>query len=102
MVAAQEETFGPVIALATFDDEKEAVERANNSPYGLAGYVFTADPARARRVAALLQCGHVGVNTGAGPTPEAPFGGMKQSGLGREGGAEGLLEFCETQTVVNA
>ena len=71
---------------------------ANDTEYGLAAYFFTADPARRERVAAKLRFGHVGVNTGTGPTPEAPFGGMKQSGLGREGGDEGLLEFVELQT----
>jgi succinate-semialdehyde dehydrogenase/glutarate-semialdehyde dehydrogenase len=100
MAATREETFGPVISIVTFGDEDEAVALANDTPYGLAGYVFTADESRAQRVAARLQCGHVGINTGAGPTPEAPFGGMKQSGLGREGGAEGLFEYCETQTIV--
>jgi succinate-semialdehyde dehydrogenase/glutarate-semialdehyde dehydrogenase len=61
--------------------------------------LFTQDAARADRVIARLSFGHVGLNTGAGPRPEAPFGGMKQSGFGREGGWEGLLEFCETQVV---
>ncbi len=101
MALTQEETFGPVVAVIAFEDEAEAIARANDTPYGLAGYVFTADPQRGQRVAARIQCGHVGINTGTGPTPEAPFGGMKESGLGREGGVEGLLEFCQTQTVAD-
>ena len=97
-----EETFGPVIAIGAFSDEAEAVRLANGTPYGLAAYLFTRDADRASRVAAQLQFGHVGVNTGTGPTPEAPFGGMKRSGYGREGGLEGLLEFCEPQTIAVA
>lgn len=96
----QEETFGPVIAVAGFTSEDEVMRRANETHYGLAAYVFTADAGRARRCAEQLSFGHVGVNTGTGPTPEAPFGGMKHSGFGREGGIEGLAEFCEPQTVV--
>jgi succinate-semialdehyde dehydrogenase/glutarate-semialdehyde dehydrogenase len=72
---------------------------ANSTLFGLSAYLFTRDEARISRMLARLQFGHVGVNTGMGPTPEAPFGGMKQSGFGREGGVEGLLEYCEPQTV---
>lgn len=100
MLLSREETFGPVVAIGTFDDEEEAVSLANGTPYGLAAYLFSRDDSRAQRMASRLRFGHVGVNTGMGPTPEAPFGGTKQSGFGREGGAEGLLEFCETQAVV--
>ena len=100
MLLSREETFGPVVAIGTFEDEDEAVRLANGTPYGLAAYVFTGDEQRSQRVAGRLRFGHVGVNTGMGPTPKAPFGGTKQSGFGREGGAEGLLEFCESQTVV--
>lgn len=95
----QEETFGPVVAVSSFDAEDEVIQRANASPYGLSGYVFSADLGQATRVARSLQCGHVGINTGTGPAPEAPFGGMKQSGIGREGGDEGLSEFLETQSL---
>ncbi len=102
MLVFQQEMFGPVVAVATFGSEDEAIGLANDTPQGLAGYVFTADEARAVRCAERLRFGHVGLNTGTGPTPEAPFGGMKQSGFGREGGLEGLVEFCETQTVVKA
>jgi len=99
MACAQDEIFGPVVAVQTFSDEAEAIALADDTIYGLAAYVFTADLARAERVAAALHFGHVGLNTATGPTPEAPFGGMRQSGLGREGGAEGLFEFVELQTL---
>jgi len=72
---------------------------ANNTDYGLASYLFTRDEARAQRMIPAMRFGHVGWNTGTGPTPEAPFGGMKLSGVGREGGLEGLFEFVEPQTV---
>jgi succinate-semialdehyde dehydrogenase/glutarate-semialdehyde dehydrogenase len=98
----REETFGPVIAIADFDSEPDVVAAANGTPFGLAAYVFTRDPRRAERVARALAFGHVAVNSGAGPTPEAPFGGRKQSGFGREGGIEGLLEFTEPQAVASA
>lgn len=97
-LCAREETFGPVLPIFEFDDEKEVIERANATEFGLAAYVFTRDAARAKRVVSRLRFGHVGCNTGTGPTSEAPFGGMKQSGFGREGGLEGLMEFVETQT----
>ena len=100
MLLSREETFGPVVAIGTFDSEAQAVELANGTAYGLAAYLFTQDEARSQRIAAQLHFGHVGLNTGTGPAPETPFGGMKQSGFGREGGIEGLLEFCEAQTVV--
>jgi len=101
MLACQEETFGPLLPISMFDDEEQAIELCNNSDYGLAAYLFTADAVRARRVVDRLNCGHVGLNTGSGPTPEAPFGGCKLSGFGREGGLEGLLEYCETQAVAD-
>jgi len=94
-----EETFGPVAAIAEFEEEDSVIALANSTPFGLAAYVFTGDDTLAERVVSRLRFGHVGVNTGTGPTPEAPFGGVKQSGIGREGGEEGLLEFCESQTV---
>jgi succinate-semialdehyde dehydrogenase/glutarate-semialdehyde dehydrogenase len=97
-----EETFGPVVAISQFLFEAEVLAAANDTEYGLAAYLFTADSERAERAAASLQFGHVGINTGAGPTPEAPFGGVKHSGYGREGGLEGLLEFCEPQTIARA
>lgn len=100
MKVCREETFGPVVAISPFERTDAVLEAANDTEYGLAAYVFTSDPELAGYCAAQLAFGHVGLNTGAGPTPEAPFGGMKQSGYGREGGPEGLLEFCELQTVV--
>lgn len=98
-LCAREETFGPLFPLFPFEGEEEAVRLANGTIHGLAAYLFTADEDRAARVVARLRFGHVGVNTGTGPVPEAPFGGMKQSGIGREGGIEGLLEYVELQTV---
>jgi len=98
----QEETFGPLIAMASFRSTEEVISLANDTPYGLAAYVITQDEQKALRCASELGFGYVGLNTGVGPTPEAPFGGMKQSGFGREGGKEGLEEFCEKQTVVIA
>jgi succinate-semialdehyde dehydrogenase/glutarate-semialdehyde dehydrogenase len=95
----QEETFGPLVPMVPFSTEQEVIEAGNDTEYGLAAYVFTADTERAQRVAAGLRFGHVGWNTGTGPTPEAPFGGMKSSGIGREGGLEGMFEFVEAQTV---
>ncbi len=98
MRCSQEELFGPVVAIERFADEEAGIVRANDTEYGLAAYVFSADADRLERVAARLHFGHVGLNTGTGPTPEAPFGGMQQSGLGREGGLEGILEYVEIQT----
>ena len=102
MLVSREETFGPVVAIATFQTEEEVVALANGTPSGLAAYLFTGDPARADRMIRQLLFGHIGVNTGMGPAPEAPFGGFKESGFGREGGLEGLREFCETQAVAGA
>ncbi|MGQ9424608.1 NAD-dependent succinate-semialdehyde dehydrogenase [Gilvimarinus sp. F26214L] len=99
MACSREEIFGPLIAIADFFDEEQAVAMANDTDRGLAAYVFSGQSARAERVASRIRAGHVGVNTGTGPTPEAPFGGVKTSGFGREGGVEGLHEFVETQTM---
>jgi len=100
MLVSQQETFGPVVAVQTFETLDEVAALANGTPYGLAAYVFGQDERKTVELIRRLRFGHVGWNTGSGPTPEAPFGGMKQSGFGREGGVEGLLEFCESQTVV--
>jgi succinate-semialdehyde dehydrogenase/glutarate-semialdehyde dehydrogenase len=102
MLASREETFGPVVSVQSFRTEAAVISSANATPYGLAGYVFTGNAARARRCAEQLSFGHVAINSGSGPTPEAPFGGMKTSGIGREGGDEGLAEFTEIQTVATA
>ena len=98
MRCVSEEIFGPVVAVRAFADEEEGLALANDTEYGLAAYVYSGDPARLQRAAARLHFGHVGLNTTAGPTPEAPFGGMGASGVGREGGFEGVLEFVELQT----
>ncbi len=99
MACWREETFGPLVPVATFNGDDEAVVLANDTDFGLASYIFTGDEGRAGRIIPRLEFAHVGWNTGSGPTPEAPFGGMKQSGFGREGGLEGLFEFVEMQTV---
>ncbi|MFT4628020.1 MAG: succinate-semialdehyde dehydrogenase/glutarate-semialdehyde dehydrogenase [Myxococcota bacterium] len=98
MRCSREEIFGPVLAVGVFATEEEAIALANDTEYGLAAYAFSADPERLQRVARAIHFGHVGLNSGVGPTPEAPFGGMCQSGMGREGGLEGILEFVELQT----
>jgi succinate-semialdehyde dehydrogenase / glutarate-semialdehyde dehydrogenase len=95
----REEIFGPVAAIQTFTSEDEAVQRANDTEYGLVAYVYTQDLSRGLRVSERLDFGMVGLNRGLVSDPAAPFGGMKQSGLGREGAHEGLMEFLETQYV---
>ncbi|MDX1673154.1 MAG: NAD-dependent succinate-semialdehyde dehydrogenase [Longimicrobiales bacterium] len=92
-----EETFAPIAPLLVFDDEDEVVARANATEYGLAAYVFTTDLARAWRVGEALEAGTVGINDAVPSTSQSPFGGMKQSGMGRELGAEGLDAFLETK-----
>lgn len=90
---ATQEIFGPIAAIQRFDTEAEAIERANATEFGLAGYVFTESLDRALDVAERLETGLVGINQGVPSNASAPFGGVKQSGLGREGGAEGLEEY---------
>lgn len=90
------EVFGPVAPIVTFTDEEEAIRLANATPYGLIAYVFTADTNRLLRMAERLETGMLAANTGLISNPAAPFGGVKQSGLGREGGAEGIEEYLET------
>ena len=92
-----QEIFGPVAPLVTFIEEAEAVALANDSEYGLVSYVYTRDLARALRVGEALESGMVGVNRGIVSDPAAPFGGVKQSGLGREGGHDGILEYTESK-----
>jgi acyl-CoA reductase-like NAD-dependent aldehyde dehydrogenase len=99
MTPVREEIFGPVIAVVPVEDEEEAVAVANDSPYGLYDYVFSDDSDRAFRVAKRLRCGHVGVNT-AQRNFEAPFGGFKMSGIGRDGGEFGLHAYTELQAVI--
>ncbi|PYG02192.1 succinate-semialdehyde dehydrogenase / glutarate-semialdehyde dehydrogenase [Georgenia satyanarayanai] len=93
------EIFGPVAAITPFDTEEEAVALANDTPYGLVSYVFTRDLNRALRVSEALEAGMVGLNQGVVSNPAAPFGGIKESGLGREGGSTGIEEFLETKYV---
>lgn len=96
------EIFGPVAAIQTFTDEAEVVRRANDTEYGLVAYLYTGDMRRGLRVSEELDFGMVGLNRGLVSDPAAPFGGVKQSGLGREGGREGMLEFMETQYISTA
>ena len=95
----RDEIFGPVAAIQTFKDEADLIRRANDTEYGLVAYVFTRDMARGMRVCERLDYGMVGLNRGLVSDPAAPFGGTKQSGLGREGGHEGMREFMETQYI---
>jgi succinate-semialdehyde dehydrogenase/glutarate-semialdehyde dehydrogenase len=92
-----EEIFGPVLSIVRFSDEEEAVAIANDTEYGLVGYVYTRDLARGQRMIELLQTGMMGLNMGVISNAAAPFGGVKQSGLGREGGFEGIHEYLSTK-----
>jgi betaine-aldehyde dehydrogenase len=98
MTIAKEEIFGPVLSIIPYDTEEEAIEIANDTPYGLAGGVWSGDPARAEKVARQMRTGQVDINGGAF-NPSAPFGGYKQSGIGRERGRYGLEEFVETKSM---
>jgi succinate-semialdehyde dehydrogenase/glutarate-semialdehyde dehydrogenase len=93
----REETFGPVAAIIPFDTEEEVLEMANDTHYGLASYIYTRDISRAMRVFEKLRFGIVGINDINPTAAAAPFGGMKASGLGREGGREGIAEYLETK-----
>lgn len=95
----QEEIFGPVVAVRGFATEAEAIALANATPYGLAAYFHTRDLNRGIRVSEALDFGIVGVNEGVVSTEVAPFGGMKESGFGKEGAHEGIDEYCETKYV---
>lgn len=99
MTIAREEIFGPVLSILPYKSEEEAIELANDTEYGLSGYVFSGDPQRAMRVASRLRTGNVHIN-GAGPDFSAPFGGYKRSGNGREWGEYGLEEFLEVKAVL--
>jgi succinate-semialdehyde dehydrogenase/glutarate-semialdehyde dehydrogenase len=99
MAIYREETFGPVAPVIPFDDEEEVVAMANDTHYGLASYVYTRDLSRAWRMLERLRFGIVGINDINPTAAAAPFGGMKESGLGREGGQEGILEYLETKLV---
>ncbi len=99
MKLAREETFGPVAPLSIFDSEEDAFQAANDTPYGLSAYVYTRNLGRAMRSSQSLEFGLIGINDPVPSRVEAPIGGWKASGLGREGGAEGLDEFLETKYV---
>lgn len=93
----REEIFGPVLSIVTFKTEEEGIKIANDTEYGLAGYVFTEDLARGQRLIEKLHTGMMGLNVGVMSNASAPFGGIKMSGLGREGGAEGIFEYLSTK-----
>ena len=95
----KQEIFGPVAPITTFASEDDAIARANDTEYGLASYVYTRDLARTIRVAERLQFGMVGINSGLISNAAAPFGGVKASGFGREGGFEGIEEYLDTTYV---
>lgn len=99
MRIVHEEIFGPVAALIRFETEEEAIRIANDTPYGLASYLFSTSLSRAWRVAEKLEAGMVGINEGIFSNEAVPFGGVKESGLGREGGAEGLEEYLEIKYI---
>ena len=96
----REEIFGPVVTILTFTDEADAVAQANDTEYGLVSYVFTRDLARGQRLIESLETGMMGLNVGVLSNAAAPFGGVKQSGIGREGGFEGIHEYLETKYVL--
>ena len=99
MRVAQEETFGPVLPVIGFRDEAEAISMANDTPYGLAAYFYSRDVRRIQRVAEALAFGMVGINTGRMSSEAAPFGGVKESGFGREGSRHGIREFLELKSL---
>ena len=99
MTIAREEIFGPVLSVIPFDSEEEAIAIANDSDYGLAGCVFTTDIARGFRVARAVRSGSVGIN-GYASSPHSPMGGIRRSGIGREGGHAAIEAFTELKTVV--
>ncbi|MBM7615641.1 NAD-dependent succinate-semialdehyde dehydrogenase [Alkaliphilus hydrothermalis] len=99
MLVTKEETFGPVIPVITFETDEEVIKMANDTNYGLAAYFFTESLSRSMRVAEKLEFGIIGINDGKTSTPQAPFGGYKESGIGREGGHYGLEEFLEVKYI---
>jgi succinate-semialdehyde dehydrogenase/glutarate-semialdehyde dehydrogenase len=99
MLVANDETFGPLAPIFYFETEAEVVKLANDTEFGLAGYFFSKDIGRVMRVAKKLQCGMVGANTGKISAAEAPFGGVKESGYGREGSSYGLAEYQNIKSV---
>jgi succinate-semialdehyde dehydrogenase/glutarate-semialdehyde dehydrogenase len=99
MLVAREETFGPVAPLFEFSTEAEAIAMANDTEFGLAAYLYTRDLARSWRVSEAIEYGIVGINTGIISTEVAPFGGVKESGTGREGSKYGILDYTEIKYV---
>ena len=99
MAVMTEETFGPLAPIISFKDEDEVLRAANDTEFGLAGYFFSADIRRILRVARRLEVGMIGVNTGLISATESPFGGVKESGIGREGSKYGLAEYQNIKTV---
>ena len=97
MLVAREETFGPVAPIFVFDTEQEAITMANDTEFGLASYLYTRDIGRVWRVSEALEYGMVGINTGLVSTEIAPFGGVKESGLGREGSKYGIEDYLEVK-----
>ena len=94
-----EEVFGPVAPIVTFRDEDDAIRKANDTEYGLVAYAYTRDAARLLRLSRTLEAGMLGINTGLVSNPAAPFGGIKDSGFGREGGPEGIEEYLQHRYV---
>jgi succinate-semialdehyde dehydrogenase/glutarate-semialdehyde dehydrogenase len=99
MLCAHEETFGPVAPVFMFHDEHDVIKQANNTQYGLASYFYSQNIHRVWRVAEQLEFGMVGINSGMISTEFAPFGGVKESGIGREGSKYGILDFVEIKTL---
>lgn len=99
MLVANDETFGPLAVIFPFKTDEEAISLANNTDFGLAGYFYTRDSSRVMRVAQAMEVGMVGVNTGIISATEAPFGGVKDSGYGREGSKYGLAEYQNIKSV---
>ena len=99
MIVAREETFGPIAPLFRFDEEEEAIAMANDTEFGLSAYFYTRDNSRVWRVSEQLEYGIVGVNSGIISTEVAPFGGIKESGIGREGSKYGIDDFIELKYV---
>jgi succinate-semialdehyde dehydrogenase/glutarate-semialdehyde dehydrogenase len=99
MLCMKDETFGPVAPVTTFKTEEEVIKRANNSIFGLAAYVFTENISKGIKVTEALEYGIIGLNDGLPSTPQAPFGGFKQSGIGREGGHHGIEEYLEIKYI---
>lgn len=99
MLCMKEETFGPLAPIASFKTDEEAIRRANDSIFGLVAYVFTENITKGIKATEALEFGIVGLNDGLPSVPQAPFGGFKQSGLGREGGHQGIEEFLEVKYI---